>query len=150
MATAHHQSRAGGGPLPRMLAAVAGAGAAAILLLLAVRAVFGTDTAAFPTTVAVTAAHPRPTTPPPPPRDPAGKDSRFVAVLTERAGQGGYPAGNREEMLAGARQVCAMVTSGVPVRDAAAVVMHGYDLTGMQAAGMAEAALEVYCPQARR
>lgn len=128
------------------------AGAAVISGVIGIDRVFGGADPVFPTAVKLTPAHLRHTTQPsPPPRaDAASKDSRFIARLTGLAERGGYALGNPDQLIAAARELCAMVSSGEPLAGASAALMTGYEFGGRQATAVGVAAVDVYCPENKR
>lgn len=127
-------------------------GAAAVSAVIGIGRVFGADNSAFPTATKLTPTHLRPTPKPlpPPPVDTASKDSRFIARLTGLAERGGYPLGNPDQLIAAARELCAMVSSGEPLPGASAALMTGYEFGGRQATAVGATAVEVYCPENKR
>lgn len=134
-------------PLGRALT-IAVAGAVVVSALIGIDDVFGGDNSGFPTVAKLTPVHLRPTkrSSPPPETDLASKDDRFIARLSELAERGDYPLGNPDQLIAAARELCAMVSFGEPLAGASAALMTGYEFGGRQATAIGATAVEVYCP----
>lgn len=156
MTTTHRRQYIAATAPGRWLGVITVLGAALILGFTGIRAVFGSDGAAFPPSRTLTPTHSRPVPAGPPMSsgrpahsgvDRNADDSRFLALVADAANRDGYPAGDRENAIAAAHVVCVRVGDGQTLTDAAASLMIDYGFTGRQASGVGRAALKVYCPE---
>lgn len=134
----------------RPLIAIIGVGAAVILVLLGIGSMLGARNDNFRTSQPITATPLRPTPstssssrPDWTPVQSAYREDAFIA----RISSDGYPVNDRDRLIAGAQQVCAMVNAGQTPFYAAKTLKIRYGYGSLQAQRIGTAALQVYCPE---